>query len=140
MKVTNWMVENWFLIVSLAAVVGGIVAAVYKFAGLPTEKQKAKIMEWLVWACIKAERELQSGTGQLKLREVWNMFCAVPAFGTVAKMISFDTFDKWVKDALITAKEMLVKNGNLANYVYGDHADGEVKKIKQQIYNQKAMI
>ncbi len=140
MKVTNWIVENWFLIVALAAVAGGIAAAVYKFVGLPTEKQKAKIMEWLVWACIEAERELQSGTGQLKLREVWNMFCSVPAFGIVAKLISFETFEKWVKDALVTAKEMLVQNNNLANYVYGEQATAEVQKIKQQIYSQKAVI
>lgn len=140
MKLTNWVVENWFLIVALAAVVGGIAAAVYKFAGLPTEKQKAKIMEWLVWACVEAEKELQSGTGQLKLREVYNMFCAVPAFSVAAKMLSFDTFEKWVKDALVTAKEMLVKNNNLARYVYGEQATAEVQKIKQQIYNQKAVI
>ena len=44
MKVINWIVENWFLIVALAAVIGGITAAVYKFAGLPTEKQKVKGM------------------------------------------------------------------------------------------------
>lgn len=68
------------------------------------------------------------------------MFCAVPAFSVVAKMISFDTFEKWVKDALVKAKEMLVKNNNLANYVYGEQATAEVQKIKQQIYNQKAVI
>lgn len=133
MELMNWVVENWFLLVALAAVTGGIAVAVYKFAGLPTEKQVEKIKEWLIWACIEAERELQSGTGQLKLREVWNMFCAVPAFGVVAKWITFDTFSGWVKDALVQAKEMLIKNGSLATYVYGDNVDEEVQKLRNQL-------
>lgn len=133
MKVMNWMVENWFLVVALVAVVGVAIFAVYRFAGLPTEKQRAKVKEWLIWACIKAEKALQSGTGQLKLRQVYDMFCAVPAFTWVAKFISFKTFSEWVKDALKKAKEMLVNNKNLAVYVYGENADEEVKKLKEQL-------
>lgn len=133
MKVINLVVDNWFLVVALAAVLGVSVWAAVRFAGLPTEKQKEKIREWLVFACIEAERELQSGTGQLKLRDVWNKFCGIPVFATVAKFISFDEFSEWVKDALRKAKEMLVNNKTLANYVYGDHADEEVEKIKKQL-------
>ena len=70
MKAVNWIIENWFLVIALAAVLGVSVWAVCRFIGLPTEKQKKKIKEWLIWACIEAERELQSGTGQLKLRDV----------------------------------------------------------------------
>ena len=133
MKVINLVVDNWFLVVALAAVLGVSVWAAVRFAGLPTEKQKEKIREWLVFACNEAERELQSGTGQLKLRDVWNKFCGIPVFATVAKFISFDEFSEWVKDALRKAKEMLVNNKTLANYVYGDHADEEVEKIKKQL-------
>ena len=133
MKVFNWVVENWFLILALAAALGVSVWAVIKFAGLPTEAQREKINEWLIWACIEAEKKLQSDTGQLKLREVWNMFCAVPVFAPVAKFIPFETFSTWVKDALLRAKEMLVNNKTLANYVYGDKADEEVKKLKEQL-------
>lgn len=129
----NWIVENWFLLVALAACVGVAAYAVVRFAGLPTEKQKEKIKNWLIWACIEVEKELQSGTGQLKLRDVWNKFCAIPAFTAVAKLITFDTFSGYVKDALKTAKEMLVKNKSLAAYVYGDNADAEVDKIRKQL-------
>ena len=76
----SWVIENWFLVVAVMASVGVAIGLIYRFLGLPTEKQKAKVKEWLIWACIEAERALQSGTGQLKLREVWNLFCAVPAF------------------------------------------------------------
>lgn len=129
----NWIVENWFVLLAAAAALGVSVTAVYYFMGLPSEKQKEKIKEWLVWACIEAERALQSGTGQLKLREVWNMFCAVPAFSWVAKVVSFEQFSEWVRDALLTAKQMLVGNPKLAFYVYGESADAEVEKLKKQL-------
>lgn len=132
--VMEWLIENWFLIVALLScgVVG--ICFVFRFLGMPTEKQKKKVREWLVWACIEAERALQSGTGQLKLREVWNLFCAVPAFTWVARVISFEEFSDWVSESLTEAKQMLVSNKALAAYVYGkDNADAEVAKIKGQI-------
>ena len=132
--VMDWLVENWFLIVSFLACVAVAISLVFRFLGMPTEKQKAKVKEWLIWACIEAERALQSGTGQLKLREVWNMFCAVPAFTWVARVISFEQFSLWVSDALVEVKMMLISNNNLAEYVYGkDNADYEVSKIKAQL-------
>lgn len=129
----NWIIENWFLIVTFAACAGVAAYAVVRFAGLPTEKQKEKIKNWLIYACIEAEKELQSGTGQLKLRDVWNKFCAIPAFTAIAKFISFDTFSEYVKEALTMAKEMLVKNRSLATYVYGDASDEEVEKLRKQL-------
>lgn len=132
--VMEWLIENWFLIVALLScgVVG--ICFVFRFLGMPTEKQKKKVREWLVWACIEAERALQSGTGQLKLREVWNLFCAVPAFTWVARIISFEKFSDWVSDALYEVKQMLISNKTLAEYVYGkDNADAEVEKLRKQI-------
>lgn len=133
----NFLIENWMVIFGLAVAVILAVLVVYRFFGLPTEKQVEKIKEWLIWACIEAERALQSGTGQLKLRQVYDMFCAVPAFTWVAKVISFDVFSEWVSDALITVKEMLVNNEALSTYVYGEKADAEIKKIKEQLERQQ---
>lgn len=129
----NWVIDNWYLIVALAACGAAIGVAIYLFVGLPTEKQIEKVKEWLIWACIEAERLLQSGTGQLKLREVWNMFCSVPTFSWIAKIISFDIFSLWVTDALKAAKAMLINNKTLADYVYGPRAEAEVEKLKQQL-------
>lgn len=129
----NWIIDNWFLLVAFAACAGAAAYAVVRFAGLPTENQKEKIKNWLIWACIEAERELQSGTGQLKLRDVWNKFCTIPVFTAVAKFITFDEFSLWVKDSLTKAKEMLVKNKALATYVYGNNADEEVEKLRKQL-------
>lgn len=125
---------NWLVLIAAAlTLIGAAVVVAYRFLGQPTEKQKEKIKEWLIWACIEAERGLQSGTGQLKLREVWNLFCAVPAFGWVARIISFDTFSGWVTEALSTVKRMLVENPRLASYVYGDKAVDEVAKLWEQL-------
>lgn len=129
----NWLVENWYLIVAAVALIGAAVAVAYRFLGQPSEKQVEKIKEWLIWACIEAERGLQSGTGQLKLRQVYDMFCAVPAFGWVARIISFDTFSGWVTEALATVKRMLVENPRLASYVYGDKAIDEMAKLWEQL-------
>lgn len=133
----NWLIENWMVVFGLAVAVILAVLVVDRFFGLPTEKQVKKIKEWLVWACIEAEKKLQSDTGQLKLRDVYNLFCTVPAFTWVAKLISFELFSEWVSDALITVKEMLVSNEALAKYVYGDNAENEVKKIKLQLEQEQ---
>lgn len=132
----TWLIENWMVVFGLTVASILAVLVVYRFFGMPTDKQIAKIKEWLVWACIEAEKALQSGTGQLKLRGVYNMFCAVPAFTWVAKLISFELFSEWVSDALATAKEMMINNKALAEYVYGENADAEVKKIKEHLKSQ----
>ena len=129
----NWLIDNWYLIIGGIALLAFVIYCVYTFCKMPSNKQTAKVKEWLIWACIEAEKALQSGTGQLKLRQVYDMFCAVPAFTWVAKIISFETFSYWVSDALVTIKEMLSSNKSLAKYVYGDNAEEEVAKIKEQL-------
>ena len=128
-----WLIENWFFLVVMATCIVLVAWAIYGFLGLPTEEQRNKVKEWLIWACIEAEKKLQSETGQLKLRDVYNLFCTVPAFTWVAKVISFELFSDWVSDALIAAKKMLVNNRTLAEYVYGDKTDEEVEKLRKQL-------
>ena len=129
----EWLVENWFLLLVLFACAVTLFSLIVHFLGLPTIEQQDKVKEWLIWACIEAEKELQSGTGQLKLRQVYNMFCAVPAFTWVARVVSFELFSEWVSDALITMKEMLINNAKLAELVYGDKATEQVEYLKKQM-------
>ena len=130
----NWLVDNWYLVVAGLVVLAFVIYCLYTFFGMPTEKQIAKVKEWLIWACIEAEKALQSGTGQLKLRQVYDAFCSVPAFTWIAKVVSFDLFSVWVSDALVEVKQMLINNKTLAEYVYGkSKAESEVKKIKEQL-------
>ena len=70
----EWIVKNWsLLVVILAFGLAGFTWA-KKFASLPSEQQLLKVKEWLLWAVVLAEKELGSGTGQLKLRYVYDLF------------------------------------------------------------------
>ena len=111
----QWIVENWFLIVALAAGAGRITYAIYKFAGLPTEQQVKNIKEWLLLAVITAEKELGGGTGQLKLRYVYDLF--VSKYPVAAKVVSFETFSTWVDEALENMKNMLKSNAAAREFV-----------------------
>lgn len=72
----KYIVENWFVIVGLIAVCAAGGYAVYVFVKMPSDKQLNKVREWLLYAVTKAEKELGGGTGQIKLRYVYDMFVA----------------------------------------------------------------
>lgn len=104
----TWLVENWyyivFVIVALAVVVYGCACG------------KAK--EWLKWAVMVAEKELGSGTGQAKLRYVYDMF--IEQFPTMASILPFTIFSKWVDLALEWMRDQLEKNENIRLIVTGE--------------------
>ena len=54
----KFIVENWFVIVAIAAVGGSIGYAIYSFVKMPSDKQLSKVREWLLYAVTKAEKEL----------------------------------------------------------------------------------
>ena len=118
----NWIVENWFLIVALAAGVGSIACVVYKFAGMPKKQQIENIKEWLLLAVTSAEKELGGGTGQLKLRYVYDLF--VERYPVAAKVVPFEMFSEWVDEALENMKNML-KNNQAARRLVEGVAEGE---------------
>lgn len=101
----KWLIENGFVIAGCTALLIAAGTALFKFAGLPAKMQIAKIKEWMLYAVTVAEKELGSGTGQIKLRMVFNMF--VDKFPFTAKLVSFETFSQWVDDALSKMKTML---------------------------------
>ena len=86
----KYIVENWFVIVGLIAVCAAGGYAVYVFVKMPSDKQLNKVREWLLYAVTKAEKELGGGTGQIKLRYVYDMFVA--RFTWLARVISFEAF------------------------------------------------
>lgn len=117
MKMMNWVAENWFLLVALAAVLGVSACAVYRFVGLPTEKQLGKIKEWLLYAVTMAERELGGGTGRLKLRYVYDWF--LKTFPWLAKVVSFELFSSLVDEALEEMKRLMESNAAVSELVMG---------------------
>lgn len=81
---------------------------------------------WLVWAVSEAEKVLGSGTGQLKLRYVYDM--AVLRFPIVAKIIPFKLFSGMVDAALKVMNEMIKNNTNIAEAIT-NQIEGETDDI-----------
>ena len=109
----KYIVENWFVIVGLIAVLAAGGYAVYVFVKMPSDKQLNK--EWLLYAVTKAEKKLGAGTGKLKLRYVYDMF--VTRFERIAKVITFDTFSIMVDEALDEMRTMLEQNEAALKFV-----------------------
>lgn len=92
--------------------------AVYVFVKMPSDKQLNKVREWLLYAVTKAEKELGGGTGQIKLRYVYDMFVA--RFTWLARVISFEAFSMMVDEALERMKKMLESNKAMQTLVSGE--------------------
>ena len=123
----KFITENWFVIVAIlaCAVAGGY--TVYAFVKMPSDKQLNKVREWLLYAVTTAEKELGGGTGQIKLRYVYDMF--VVRFAWLAKVVSFEMFSMMVDEALEKMKTMLESNKAMQELVTGK-ADEETEVSK----------
>ena len=107
----EYLLNNWYVFVGIIAVFAMIFTLIYKFAGLPTKSQIAKIKQWLLFAVTKAETELGEKTGQLKLHTVYDLF--ISKFPVAAKLVNFETFSSWVDDSLEEMRKMLENNKNI---------------------------
>ena len=111
----EFLANNWYIILIAVAAVTVGVYFIFKFFKLPRESQIKKVKEWLLFAVSQAEKELGSGTGQLKLRYVYDMF--VTKFPYLVQFISFERFSALVDEVLEKFKEMLKNNKALQQYV-----------------------
>ena len=111
----NFIAEYWPVIMGLLALCLAAGLSLTRLAGLPTKEQIKKIKEWLIYAVTEAEKELGSGTGQLKLRWVYDAFTA--RFPMAACLVSYSTFSGWVDEALEAMKELLQNNPSISDYV-----------------------
>lgn len=111
----EFIANNWYILVAAVAAVAVIIYLIMKFFKLPRESQIQKIKEWLLFAVTEAEKELGSGTGQLKLRYVYDMF--VTKFPYLVKFISFEMFSHLVDEVLEKFKEMFKNNKAVQQYV-----------------------
>ena len=73
-----------------------------------------KVLNWLVWAVGQAEQEFGGGTGQLKLRSVYNQF--IKMFPKLSAVITFNRFSELVDKALLILDKML-KNEKIADII-----------------------
>ncbi len=101
------------LIATIAISVTGIALA--WFLNLEKARRIEIVKNWLLLAVVQAEKELGSGTGQIKLRFVYDMF--IERFKFLSTIISFTHFSALVDEALDTMKDMIQNNKSVANYI-----------------------
>ena len=123
----KFLIDNWYIILAALAILAAAVIAVYRYFKLPSEEQLENVRQWLLKAVTEAERELGGGTGQLKLRTVYDAF--LTKFPWLAPVISFKRFSQLVDDALEEMRKMLEKNKAVQAYVSGEaESDGRTEK------------
>ena len=122
----DFFINNWYLIVAGAAVLAGAGYSVYVFVKRPHTEQLKSVKEWMLFAVTKAEKELGSGTGKLKLRYVYDMFIA--KFPWLGKVISFEMVSMMVDDALDEMRAMLESNNAVKEYGGGPSEAEETGK------------
>lgn len=105
----NWLAENWSYLLLSAVVLTAFVYAIYV--------KRANAKEWLKWAVSQAEMYLGTGTGQLKLRMVYDLFTKqFPWFST---FVTFSTFSEWVNEALIWLNKQINTNNDASVIITG---------------------
>ena len=114
----DFICSNWWVWLIAIAAIEVVAYFIYTFFKMPTNEQLKKVKEWLLWAVAEAEKELGSGTGQLKLRYVYDMF--IVKFPSLAKIIYFETFSYMVDEVLDEFKKLLNKNDKMKKYIEGE--------------------
>ena len=99
----------------ITAIVGAAAIGIYQFCKMTKQKQIETVLEWLLLAVVKAEKELGSGTGQIKLRYVYDLF--IDKFKFLALVIPFEQFSGLVDQALDTMKDMIANNKQVKEYI-----------------------
>ena len=105
------MINVVFVLLIMVAI--GIVAA--WFFKLEKEKQIKILQEWLLLAVVQAEKALGSGTGQIKLRYVYDLF--LQRFKFLPHLVSFEQFGLFVDEALVTMRVMIQNNKSVDDYI-----------------------
>lgn len=108
---------NIGVILGLIIILAIIVVVVYNFIKLDKATKIANIKEWLKYAVTEAEKVLGSGTGQLKLRYVYDL--AIKQYPWLIKFVTIEMFNEWVKEALTWMNQQIEQNPAIANYIIG---------------------
>lgn len=109
------ILQYWPVFVAFLCGIGVTIIFAIQFSKEPTDKKIQMVKEWLLYAVIQAEKDLGSGTGQIKLRYVWDMF--IKTFPKLTPVISFELFSKLVDEALEQMRHLLETNKDIGAYV-----------------------
>lgn len=101
----EFVMNYWQCILAALVLVLLAVGLAWWFVKLPKERKVAQVKHWLLSAVVEAEKALGAGTGPQKLKRVYDLF--VERFPRLARMVSFETFAKWVDEALETMRDLV---------------------------------
>ena len=107
--------DNIIIVMGVIGLVGIAIAALYYFMTLSKEKRIEMVKNWLLLAVVEAEKALGSGTGQLKLRYVYDLF--ITRFKFLSLVISFSQFSMLVDEALDIMRDMIANNKQVEQYI-----------------------
>ena len=93
--------------------------------------QRSRILEWLVLAVANSEKDLGGGTGQLKLRMVYDWF--IQKFPILSAIIPFALFSIWVNKSLARMRNLKDTNIKVASYI----TNKPVEELKAEAKAQK---
>ena len=113
----KWFIENWSLLVVIAAVI--FLGAVYanRFMRLPSDGKINLVKQWALFIVIEMEKTYGQGTGSLKLVAAYDAF--IKAFPDLVPLVSFELFSKIIDEALERMRHLLSTNLDIKNYVDG---------------------
>ena len=114
----QFIIDNWYVLLAFVAVGVFIGYAAAMWIKMPKAKQIESIKQYLRFAVLEAEKQLGTGTGQAKLRMVYDM--ALSKFAWLS-FVSFNTFSTWVDEALVWLNFQLEENRNISEYVNGEN-------------------
>ena len=92
-----------------------IMLALFGLCFLITYLKERSIKRCLLWACSEAERILGSGTGKLKLRQVYDVF--VSKYPIISTFVPFNLFCSWIDNALVELRAMIENNENIRRFI-----------------------
>lgn len=113
----KWFIENWSLLVVIAAVI--FLCAVYcnRFMRLPSDRKIDLVKQWALYVVIEMERIYGKGTGSLKLAAAYDAF--IKAFPDLVPLVPFELFSKIIDEALERMRHLLDTNLDIKEYVDG---------------------
>ena len=109
------MIENIIFALGIIILLCVLGIGLCHFFSLSKKRQKEIILEWLLLAVVLAEKELGDGTGQIKLRFVYDLF--IDKFKFISYFVSFAQFSKLVDQALDRMKDIMSNNKQVQEYI-----------------------
>lgn len=115
--ITQFFQQYWTLLAMCLLVFTVVGLFIYKAPVSIKSHFYKSLRQWLVYACLQAERALGDNTGQAKLRYVYDLF--IQRYPLLKYTISFNTFSMLVDEALVIMNKMLEDNEEISFHVRG---------------------